>query len=245
MGGTARRMRRTPVATLSSSSYVMERTIYNGREMARPREFDEEDVIAAAGEIFWARGFEGSSTRDLSTATGLTPSSLYAAFGSKRGLFVKALDRYLEQTLRERMARIEAKLSGLDAVKAFFDEVVERSAADRQHRGCMMVNAIVDAASQDTKLMRYVAEETEQIEAFFLRCIAGGQAAAQISPALPAHGLARHLLSVLMGLRVLARVRPDTELLAEIVGSTLSVLRMPERRRVSRPKRPPANALRA
>jgi TetR/AcrR family transcriptional repressor of nem operon len=233
MGDTARRMRWALVATLSSVQYVMERTIYNGPQMARPREFDEEDVIAAAGEIFWARGFEGSSTRDLSAATGLTPSSLYSAFGSKRGLFVKALDRYLEQTLRERMTRIEARLSGLTAIKAFFDEVVERSAADRQHRGCMMVNAIVDAASHDTELMRYVAQETEQIEAFFRRCIADGQAAAEISPALATQGLARHLLSVLMGLRVLARVRPDTELLTEIVGSTLSVLRMPERRRAS------------
>jgi TetR/AcrR family transcriptional regulator, transcriptional repressor for nem operon len=192
--------------------------------MARPREFDEEDVIAAAGGIFWARGFEGASTRDLSAATGLTPSSLYAAFGSKRGLFVKALDRYLDQTLRDRIARIERAYSGLKAIEAFFDEVVERSVADRQHRGCMMVNAIVDAASQDVDLKRYVANETVQIEAFFHRCIVAGQAAAEISATQAARGLARHLLAVLMGMRILARVRSDRGVLAEIARSTLSLL---------------------
>jgi len=192
--------------------------------MARPREFDEEDVIAAAGGIFWARGFEGASTRDLSAATGLTPSSLYAAFGSKRGLFVKALDRYLDQTLRDRIARIETAYSGLKAIEAFFDEVVERSVADRQHRGCMMVNAIVDAASQDVDLKRYVANETVQIEAFFHRCIVAGQAAAEISATQAARGLARHLLAVLMGMRILARVRPDRGVLTEIARSTLSLL---------------------
>jgi TetR/AcrR family transcriptional repressor of nem operon len=193
--------------------------------MARPREFDEEDVIAAAGDIFWTRGFEGASTRELSAATGLTPSSLYAAFGSKRGLFVKALDRYLDQTLRDRIARIEAVYSGLEAIEAFFDEVVERSVADRQHRGCMMVNAIVDAASQDVDLKRYVADETVQIEAFFRRCTVAGQAAAEISATRSAQGVARHLLAVLMGMRVLARVRPDPGVLAEIARSTLSILR--------------------
>jgi TetR/AcrR family transcriptional regulator, transcriptional repressor for nem operon len=192
--------------------------------MARPREFDEEDVIAAAGGIFWTRGFEGASTRDLSAATGLTPSSLYAAFGSKRGLFVKALDRYLDQTLRDRIARIETAYSGLKAIEAFFDEVVERSVADRQHRGCMMVNAIVDAASQDVDLKRYVANETVQIEAFFHRGIVAGQAAAEISATQAARGLARHLLAVLMGMRILARVRPDRGVLAEIARSTLSIL---------------------
>jgi TetR/AcrR family transcriptional regulator, transcriptional repressor for nem operon len=193
--------------------------------MARPRKFDEGDVIDAAAEIFWSRGFEGASTRDLSDATGLTPSSLYAAFGSKRGLFVKALDRYLDQTLRDRMARIEAVSSGLKAIEVFFDEVVERSAADKEHRGCMMVNAIVDAAWQDVDIKHHVADETRQIEAFFQRCVAAGQTAGDISTNQSPHDLAGHLLAVLMGLRVLARVRPDQELLATIARSALTLLR--------------------
>lgn len=206
-----------------------------GQIMARPRKFDEDDVVAAAGEIFWTKGFEGASTRDLTAVTGLTPSSLYAAFGSKRALFVKALDRYLDQTLRDRIARIEAASSGLEAIEAFFAEVVERSITDTRHRGCMMVNAIVDAASEDIDLKRYVADETVRIEAFFRRNIAVGQAAAEISATHAVHDLARHLLAVLMGIRVLARGRPDPELLAGIARSTLSMLRSQQ---LSAPPRP-------
>ncbi|WP_091894367.1 hypothetical protein [Bradyrhizobium sp. Rc2d] len=88
----------------------------------------------------------------------------------------------------------------------------------------MMVNAIVDAASQDVDLKRYVANETVQIEAFFHRGTVAGQVAAEISATRSAHGLARHLLAALMRIRILVRVRADPGVLAEIARSTLSIL---------------------
>ena len=192
--------------------------------MGRPREFDEQEVLAAAGEIFWAKGYEGTSTRDLTAGTGLSHSSLNGAFGGKGGLYRKALDQYLDRTLRERISRIEALHTGVAAVAAFFDEVVARSIADPLHRGCMMVNTAIDASADEAEFQRIVADEMVQIEAFFHRCVTAGQTAGEISTAQPAGDLARGLLSVLLGLRVLARVRPDPDLLAAVARSAVATL---------------------
>jgi TetR/AcrR family transcriptional repressor of nem operon len=192
--------------------------------MARPREFNENEVLKAAGELFWARGYEGTSTRDLAERTGLTPSSIYSAFGDKRGLYLRALDQYIGQTLRERIARLESSLSPGRAIAGFFREVVDRSLADRHHRGCLLVNTALEATSDDPELQRLVANETIAIERFFHRCIAAGQRSGEIVTDQPVDDLARFLLSVLLGLRVLARVRPDPKLLTGLVQPALTML---------------------
>ncbi len=76
--------------------------------MARPREFDETTVLEAAMCCFWAKGYEMTSVRDLSEQMGITGASLYNAFGDKRSLYKKALDHYLQQSVHERVGRIEA-----------------------------------------------------------------------------------------------------------------------------------------
>ena len=70
--------------------------------MPRPREFDEADVVAAARDEFWTRGYVATSVDDLTTVTGLGKGSLYGAFGDKHGLFLRALDDYITSALDER-----------------------------------------------------------------------------------------------------------------------------------------------
>lgn len=192
--------------------------------MGRPREFDEQKVLEAAGDAFWARGYEATSTRELTECTGLTQSSIYAAFGDKRGLFLRSLKHYLENGLRERILRLEASMSPGQAISAYFSEIVERSLADPQHRGCMLVNTALEATPDDPDLQRFVADETLVIEHFFRRCIAAGQKTGEITTDGSAEDHARHLLAVLLGLRVLARIRPEPKLLAAIVRPALAAL---------------------
>lgn len=195
--------------------------------MARPREFDEQQVLEAAGDAFWANGFEATSTRELVKRTGLTQPSLYNAFGDKRGLFLRALEHYLERTLRERIARLESSQSPGQAIAAFFGEIVDRSVADVQQRGCMLVNAAVESTPGDEACRQGIASELAQIQAFFQRCMQAGQASGEIPRVLPAADAGAHLLAVLLGIRVLARVRPDRALLTGAVGPALSLLGLP------------------
>jgi TetR/AcrR family transcriptional repressor of nem operon len=191
--------------------------------MARPREFDETTVLEAAMECFWARGFGQTSIRDLAMQMGITGASLYNAFGDKRSLFRQAFVHYLAQTVRDRVARLEP-LPPLTAIRTFFEEIIDRSVDDEQRRGCMLVNAALELAPYDPEFQELVADELSFIEAFFHRCIAAGQKDGTIAGALPATGLARLLLSVLIGVRVLARTRPERVVLEGAANSVLALL---------------------
>jgi TetR/AcrR family transcriptional repressor of nem operon len=158
------------------------------------------------------------------SSTGVTAASLYNAFGDKRALYQKALDHYIEASISERIQRCEA-LPPLAAIEAFFDEILTRSLKDRDHKGCMLVNAALDVAPHDAEFRKVVAEVLFRLEAFFLRCVERGQSGGTITRSLPAATLAQNLLGVLMGIRVLARVRPERPLLEGVVAPCLDLLR--------------------
>jgi TetR/AcrR family transcriptional repressor of nem operon len=191
--------------------------------MARPREFDEVVVLDAAVECFWSRGYEATSVRDLIETTGLTGASLYNAFGDKRALFRAALDRYVERSIGERIKRCEA-LPPRQAIVTFFDEILKRSLSDRRRKGCMLVNSALEVAPHDTEFRGIIAAVLTRIEMFFLKCIEAGQAERTITCSLPAQNIAHHLLGLLMGVRVLARVRPDRALLEGALAPALALL---------------------
>lgn len=192
--------------------------------MARPREFDEGAVLDAAVLCFWMQGYEATSFKNLVESTGITAASLYNAFGDKRAIYQKALDHYVEGSIADRIRRCE-ELPPRDAIGAFFEEILKRSLGDRERKGCMLVNAALDVAPHDPEFRKVVVEVLSRIEAFFLKCAEGGQADGTITRSLPADTLARHLLGVLMGIRVLARVRPERALLESIVAPSLALLR--------------------
>ena len=192
--------------------------------MARPREFDEATVLEAAMNCFWAQGYELTSVRELAKQMGITGASLYNAFGDKRSLYRQVLGHYLEQTVRDRVARLE-QLPPFPAIRTFFDEIVERSVTDTQRRGCMLVNSALELAPYDPEIQKLVAQEMIFIEAFFRRCIEAGQKDGTISAIRPGAELAKLLLSVLLGIRVLARTRPERAVLEDAANGALELLK--------------------
>jgi TetR/AcrR family transcriptional repressor of nem operon len=192
-------------------------------EMARPREFDEELVLDAAVQCFWNRGYDATSVRDLVEKTGITSASLYNAFGDKRALYQRALDHYVEESVADRIRRCE-ELAPREAIGAFFVEILKRSLGDPEHKGCMLVNAALEVAPHDPHFQKIVASVLVRVEAFFRGCVEAGQADGTITRSLSAESLAHHLLGVLMGVRVLARVRPERALLEGVVAPALALL---------------------
>jgi TetR/AcrR family transcriptional regulator, transcriptional repressor for nem operon len=194
--------------------------------MARPREFDEDTVLDAAIQCFWAKGYEATSVKDLIEVTGISAASLYNAYGDKRALFRTSLDRYVENSIGARIRRCEA-LPPLEAIRTFFDDILKRSLADRDHKGCMVVNTALEVAPHDPEFRDTVAVVLRRLEAFFKASVERGQAEGSISRSQPAGALAQHLLGVLMGVRILARVRPERSLLTGVVGTALASLEEP------------------
>lgn len=191
--------------------------------MARPREFDETAVLDAVVMCFWNRGYDATSVKDLAERTGIAAASLYNAFGDKRALYERALSHYVEGSVADRIQRCGA-LAPREAITTFFGEIVRRSLGDGDRKGCMLVNAVFEVAPHEPDFRKIVGEVLTGIEAFFLACVKAGQADGTITRSLPAETLSQHLLGVLVGIRVLARVRPERALLEGVVTPSLALL---------------------
>ena len=192
--------------------------------MPRPREFDEASALKAAMECFWRRGYEATSLRDLTGAMGLTAPSIYNAFGDKQQLFGRALEQYLEHTTRQRLRRLQEELPPKEAIQRFFAEIVDHSINDRHRKGCFLVNSALEVAPHDAKCRGVIAAQFGSIEAFFRQCILAGQTDRTISPDIEASEVARLLLGVLLGIRVLARAKPRREILEGVAEPALAML---------------------
>ncbi|NNH85618.1 TetR/AcrR family transcriptional regulator [Rhizobium laguerreae] len=191
--------------------------------MARPREFDEEKVLQIAVEQFWEQGYDATSIRDLARAMGLTTASIYNAFGDKRAVYRRALDFYVEQSFGDRVGRFEQR-QPLDTIQAFFNEIIERSLSDTKRKGCMLVNSALEVAPHDEEFQRVVSEVLRQVEAFFRRCIEAGQKDGSIGARQSATDMAGTLLGTLLGIRVLARTRPEKNLLEGLIRPVFAML---------------------
>jgi TetR/AcrR family transcriptional repressor of nem operon len=192
--------------------------------MPRPREFDETVALDAAMECFWRRGYEATSLRDLTASMGLTAPSLYNAFGDKQALFARALERYLDRTTRDRLRRLEESLAPKEAIRRFFAEIIEHSIKDRQRKGCFLVNSALEVAPHHAECRAVIAEQFGEIEAFFKRCILAAQADQTVSPDVDAGDVARLLLGVLLGIRVLGRTKPNRDVLEAVARPALALL---------------------
>lgn len=192
--------------------------------MARPREFDEEQVLQLAVERFWTHGYEATSIRDLAQVMGLTTASIYNAFGDKHALYRRALDFYVQRSFGDRVGRFQNN-PPRRAIEAFFEEIIDRSLADGKRKGCMLVNSALELAPHDAEFQHVIAGVLVQVEAFFTRCISAGQQDGSIRTGQSSSDLGRVLLATLLGIRVLARTRPEKELLQGLIRPIFSLVR--------------------
>ncbi len=162
--------------------------------LARPRAFDEEESLDAAIACFWRRGFQATSVRDLAEEMGISGPSLYNAFGGKRALFIQALERYAELWMRKRIVRLENKASPKSSIHEFLHELVERSTADKDRRGCLIVNSALEVSPHDVELRGVIASYLRETEMFFRRCVERGQQIGEIQTNMDPRETARHFL---------------------------------------------------
>lgn len=190
--------------------------------MGRVREFSEDEVLDRAMSVFWRQGFEASSIDDLVAASGINRGSMYAAFGDKRGLFLAVLDRYLSHVNSHRAALLTADRPALDCLRAFFDSLVG-SGAERS-LGCLVTNTLTEVAPSDPEIAKKLSASLTKIEGLFAATIRRGQREGDIRRDRDARALARLLLGVAQGMRVLARAGAAPDMLRDIAGQTIATL---------------------
>jgi len=194
--------------------------------MARPRKFDEMAVLDAATDIFWSKGYEATSTRDLALETGLTLSSIYSAFGDKQGLFKASLSHYLVR-LRNKISFLETSVDPEYAITYFFYDVFSRSLLDKTRKGCFLVNSSIEATPCDEELRIAIENEFVLIKDFFYRCFRKAQNHGVVSETYSPENVAQLLFTVLLGIRVLTRAYPEEELMRGAINQALKGFDLP------------------
>lgn len=194
--------------------------------MARPVEFNRDEALEAAMRLFWAQGYLATSVNQLLKAMGIARSSLYAAFGDKRSLFVEVLRLFSDRT-RAIFTEVWAETENLEAFGRFFRSTLLEVPRRRAGRGCLMVNTILELAEVDAGLSGLAAKELARVEAAFEKCFTRAQDAGQYPPGRSAKTLAAHMMLVNQGLRVASRKRASPSELGEQIGTALSLLELP------------------
>ncbi|HEX7048891.1 MAG TPA: TetR family transcriptional regulator [Longimicrobiales bacterium] len=192
--------------------------------MARPREFDIDQALDAAMQLFWERGYEATSVADLVERLGIGRASLYAAFGDKHTLYLKALDRYQQVCDPNPIRLLSQPGPALPAVRALVRRYAETSAGDAGRRGCMVVNAAAERLPGDEAVARRTEANWRDLEAALEAALDRAREQGELAPDRDPRALARFLLVVLQGLRVVGKGRPDPDRLRDAAEQALSIL---------------------
>jgi TetR/AcrR family transcriptional repressor of nem operon len=193
--------------------------------MARPRQFNTDEALEQAMQVFWAKGYEATSLNDLIGAMGISKSSLYDTFGSKHELFLATIDRYNETVSSCSVSRaIDAAPSPRAGIECVFRGVVDCMTKDGDKRGCYVSNCASEVAWHDEAAAGRIAEGIECMETSFHRAVRQGQQRGEIGKDKDARALARFLTGALNGLLVMAKAHSNPRALQDMVRVTLDTL---------------------
>lgn len=190
----------------------------------RPRSFDETDVLERAMEIFWQGGYESVGMSELCRAMEISRQSLYGAFGSKRGLFIRCVEHYRATRLSEALALLDqADTPRLDRIRSLLG-FFETLALDARCRGCFVANTLVEVGPHDTEIEALLSETIEllrtSIEATLRAARDSGELVASKDPVR----LSYALTNAIFGLAVTGKLPLPESAVHEIYAGTLSIL---------------------
>lgn len=188
--------------------------------MGRPRKFDQNTVLSEIKNIFWDRGYEGTSYPDLIKASGLHKGSLYAAFGDKRALYLKALENYDEHEISQAVALLTGQIDGTKKTRIaiLFDMIIDAVRVNHDYRGCLLCNAAVDQAIHNEDVKTSVSAGIERMLKAFEQAIRDEHPHIKDNAIMKS---ASHINAVYFGLRVMAKSGVDINLLEQARDSAL------------------------
>lgn len=190
------------------------------RDVARTKEFDPGSVLDAALELFWLRGYEATSMAGLVEHLGIGRASIYATYGSKHELYLRALDRYMRDKDADVIRMLSQPGPVLPAVSAMLRQYASQ---DEPRRGCMVVNAACELLPGDQQVARQVETSWEMLETALASALTRAQAQGELGPEKDPRALACFLLVVLQGLRVTAKGPSHPARLDAAVGQALAI----------------------
>lgn len=199
-------------------------TIQRTARPGRPREFDTDRVLDDAVLLFSRKGYSASSVADLSDALTLTTGSIYKAFKDKRGLFLAALQRYVERSDERAATALRDAPDGRARIRCLLSEYARVSHGETGRIGCLVVASAVEFGASDPDLGRHVAALIDTRERRLRRLVDEGRADGSIAGHVDSEAVARTLLCLTQGMRVVGKTGRSGADIAAVVDQAMRLL---------------------
>jgi len=192
--------------------------------MARHKEFNRDEALRKAMEVFWSQGYEAASISELVRKMGIKRQSLYDTFGDKHTLYLEALDLYHRVECRKMIELLERPGPVRKTLRRLFQSVIEESLCGQARRGCFIGNAMSELAGRCPETAAKACGNMASFEEALYRTLLRGKKNGEIENGRDLRAIARFLYSSLQGLQLMAKAMQDRKTLEDVVKVTLSTL---------------------
>jgi TetR/AcrR family transcriptional regulator, transcriptional repressor for nem operon len=192
--------------------------------IGRPREFEVDEAVRKAMDVFWDRGYHDASLPDLLDGMDLSRGSFYKAFGDKRGIFLRALDTYIDEAVRTVGDMLSANPSPKTAIQNSFLRYVDLSSGKDGLRGCFVTLTAAEMLPGDVEVSAKISRLFRRLQDLFAAAIIRAQALGEIDPAQDERTLARFLVCQIQGMRILGKAGADRDDMRAMINIALKTL---------------------
>ena len=192
--------------------------------MSRPKEFNPDDAIEKAMQVFWHKGYEATSMEDLLTAMDLNRGSLYDTFGDKRQLFLKVLDRYCHGFVAEKFSLLDQPGPALPTLRRFIHGMIEGALADPQRRGCLIANTVMELSPHEKDIAGKVCKALKMGEDAFFKVLTRAKTQGELRADQDPRVLARFLVTMMQGTIVMIKAGAPSDVVKQTAETALSIL---------------------
>jgi TetR/AcrR family transcriptional repressor of nem operon len=207
----------------------MDRTVNNlyAGGMARPRAFDEAQVLSAVQDQFWTAGYAATSLEDLMRVSGLGKGSLYAAFGDKRALFMQTLRSYATTNNEHLRTALTSAPRAIDALHELLEAPVDGGFESGARRGCLLANSTCELGIADPEVLALAHDTYEASTTMIAECVSRARDEGDLPADSDPVTLARALLTAQQGIVYMSRTGMDASTLTATARSLADSLLSP------------------
>ena len=192
--------------------------------MPRPKEFNPDEALEKAMQVFWHKGYEATSMEDLLAAMNLNRGSLYDTFGDKRQLFLKALRRYCQRVVGENFSLLDQPGPALPLLRQFIQGMIAGALADPQRRGCLATNSIMELAPHERDIASTLQQALRMGEESFFTLLTRAQTQGELPKGKDPRALARFLTTMMQGTIVMIKSGASAESITQSAEMALRIL---------------------
>jgi TetR/AcrR family transcriptional repressor of nem operon len=197
--------------------------------MARPRSFDEADVVRSARNQFHRSGYAGTSLEDLCRVTGLGKGSLYSSFGDKHDLFMRAFDLYCREVVAEARADLSGPGPAYPRLLQHIRAIAKATVADRKRIGCLLAKGSAELSGSDPEVAGRALATYADLHGALADSLAAAQREGDLAPTADPNRLAALLLAVLRGMEALGKSGAQPQFIHDVAEQAIALLPRPER----------------